>query len=137
MTDIATSNRSLPWRAALVTYSLVMLATCINDRFNHRQFAFSSFCKNPDQAGVFGHVHCAEHRKEWEDLSLWLYNLFWLILPSPSPEIKLVLAHAGLSLVGWFNWVLVIGIFSVVTVAVGKAYLWYNTPPNYCHKKAC
>ena len=125
----------LTWRAALITYGFVMLATCVNDRLNHRQFAFSTFCKNPEQAGVFGHIHCTEHRKEWENLSLWLYSLVWLTLPSPSPEFRLVFAHACLTLVGWFNWVLCIGIASVVLITLGKGYLWYHTPHK--PKKVC
>ena len=133
--NFLTAERSVPWRAALLTYALGMVITCLNDRLNHRKFAFSKFCENPEQAGVFGHIHCANHRKEWEDLSLWIYNLVWLILPSPGPELKLVLAHAGLTLIAWFNWALCIGIGAVLLVSLGKAYIWFNTPKQ--SKKVC
>ena len=82
------------------------------------------FCEDPSEAGSFGYKHCFEHKEEWVQLASWIRRYWEFIIPSLGPELTLVSAYAGLSLVGWINWIISFLFFGLVVWGLAKAYAW-------------
>lgn len=65
-------------------------------------------------------------------LASWIKRYWELVIPGIGPELKLVTAYAGLSLVAWINWIISFLFLGLFFWALAKAYAWYyfSTQPK-------
>lgn len=67
------------------------------------QFCASDALQN--DAGSFAPRYCQHHAREWGEPRLWLAHATSLVVPSMGPEMKFLLGHYALVLLGWINWI--------------------------------